>query len=329
MFSYRNLFKNSIRLAWRNKNLWFFGLFTAIFGMGAEYDFVLNFFVNKTDQSDNIFIRLKESGIFNSHLLGNIASAFAVNPFASLIALMILLMVVFLACFMIWLVAISVTAVINNSGQAIGGKAPSFRDGIEAGVKKFWTVFSLAAAQKIITAIFIFILGLSMLYSKDNFRILYVFLFVIFLLSSVVASWLFKFSLGFIILKAKNVKTALKEASALIRKNWIVLIEMEFFLLGLSCLGILALFLATLNIYIIWWIIAGFLVKIFGYAYILLGVLLAAALMTVSSIILTLFNYISWNNLFIELIGGGGTSKLLRLTGRFSKNSYDASNQKD
>jgi hypothetical protein len=332
MFSYRSMLKNSARLTWQNKNLWFFGLFATIFGLGAEYDFILNFFMDKTSDKASIFSMLNESGILNTHLLANVASAFARNPAVSGIALLVLLMIIFLVGFVVWLVVVSIGAIINNSGQIIGGKSVQFRDGAEVGMKKFWPIFSLAAAQKILVSLFILTLGYSALYSVGNFRLVYIVLFVLFLLSVFTMTMLFRFSLSLIILKGKNIKTALKDAWELALKNWVIVVEMELILLGISSLAVIVIFFVTLNFTFVLLLLVNLLIKlnpVLGFWSMILFILLVAVAIVVASILLTTFVIIAWNNLFIELIGGGGTSKLMRLVSRSEKNKYDASFKKD
>ena len=66
MTLYRNIFSQSLKITWRYKYLWFFGLFSALLGNGGEIELLLRRFDGTVEQG--LFPGLSNilsTGLFN------------------------------------------------------------------------------------------------------------------------------------------------------------------------------------------------------------------------------------------------------------------------
>jgi len=318
---YRDIFKKAWLITWKNKYLWFFGLFAVLLGNGGEYDFLFNFLgVNNDGGVSSGLGGLAQTGILSRQILPNLARAFVNDPVTFLIIIIVFFVIAVLICFLVWLIVVSQTALINNTAKIIGGKDSSFKEGIEVGVKKFWPVLGMNIVQKVLIYLFIFILGLSLFYGSLGTSIFYQILFFIFLLISLAISFLIKYSLAFLIIKDRNFRDSITEGWLLLKRNWLITLEIAVLIIAISFLVIVAsaLVLFTLSTPVLF--IAMLFLKLqstIGFWVIAsIGFILVAALLMLVGAILATFQTAVWVNLYVELISGGGTSKILRL---FSK----------
>ena len=137
MTLYRNIFKNALKNSWRYKYLWFFGLFTALLGNGGELDLIIKG-INGYNFENGLFPVLKQyasTGIFN---ISNIITTANNDPISMLIALCIFITVMAISAFLIWLVVTSQATLVNNSANIINKKDHNFKQGLFAGIKKFF-----------------------------------------------------------------------------------------------------------------------------------------------------------------------------------------------
>jgi hypothetical protein len=312
---YSNIFKNAWVITWKNKYLWFFGVFAVILGNGNEYDFPSLF-----NTLSEFIINLKEffsTGIFRSDSISNIARAFVSEPVTFFIIMTILLIMLVLVIFLVWLVVISQIAIINNSAKIAGGKETNFKDAVEAGVKNFWPVLGLNFIQKMAVYLLIALLTIPALQMGAPLYVLFWPLVFIFFLISLGFSMLFRYALAFVVIKDKKIKEATIASWDLLKKNWIVTLEMTLFVFLLTLAVVLAVVLAVLTLlapfiffaYLFYAVgsMAGF------WLIALLGLIVVVGLLLVSGSMLSVFQLASWSNLFLELVGAGATSKLVRL----------------
>ena len=103
--------------------------------------------------------RFVETGIFSADAFDNIGKLAVQEPFSLFLALFIFLTILFVGGFLIWLTIVSQAAIVNNSAKAIGRKKHNFKEGLDAGIKNFWTVFGLNIALKLIIYIPSLIIG--------------------------------------------------------------------------------------------------------------------------------------------------------------------------
>ena len=99
---YLDIFKNAIKLSWKHKHLWFFGLFITLLSGGGEYQFVFRGMYNNENNLFPGFSDLIQVGFFSKNTLINIGQLFKNDPASFLIITIIFLiflaLVIFLIC---------------------------------------------------------------------------------------------------------------------------------------------------------------------------------------------------------------------------------------
>jgi len=326
MSLYRNILGQAWKITWRNKYLWFFGLFAALLGNGGEYEIL---FRGLSGDSGKDFFpgwrNIAETGVFSSGTLANISQLFRSDTFSMIILLIIGLVILVLFGFLVWLTIVSQVALVNNSAGVIAGKTRHFKDGVISGMKNFWPVFGLNIIIKAIIYLAFALIGLPIIFSvfKGGWQIasvLYMVLFIILIPVAIAFSFMIKYAIAYVVIKGSGFLSAIREGWKLFTKNWLVSIEMAFilflinFLVGLGIvliiliLAIPFLFLALI-LYKLMALIGFWLVALIGLATFLLIIMIGGAG-------LATFQVSSWTGLFIELIGKGGTSKITRVLDR-------------
>ena len=72
MSLYRNILKQSWQTTWRNKYLWFFGIFAVFLGNAGEYK-ILSYSLSGDNQSILPAVdKIVQTGIFSKHAFDNI-----------------------------------------------------------------------------------------------------------------------------------------------------------------------------------------------------------------------------------------------------------------
>jgi len=148
---YRDILGQAWKNTWRNKYLWFFGLFAALLGNGGEIGLIFRGL--NADTGNGFLFRFKEfvsTGIFSKEIFANIAYLATEAPFSLFMVMAVLFIFLLLVLFMLWLIMVSQGALIHNAVRISTGKKHDFKDGLEMGIKKFWPVFFLNVSLKII-----------------------------------------------------------------------------------------------------------------------------------------------------------------------------------
>ncbi len=323
MSLYRGILGRALKITWRHKYLWFFGLFASLLGNGGEYEVLFRGLSGDSGQSFFPFWHnLARTGLFSGQTLDNISQLFKSDTLSMVILLLIGLIILALFCFLVWLTIMSQGALVSNSAGIIAGKVRVFKDGIVAGVKNFWPVFGLNIIIKAIIYLSFVLIGLPVIFSlfrgsRPGANILYVILFIIFVPIAIAFSFMIKYAIAYVVIKGSGFLQSLSQGWKLFIKNWLVSVEMALvlffinFLAGLgvilliSILAIPFLFLA-LVFYKLMSLVGFWLVIFFGLASFLFIIMVVGASLSV-------FQISSWTGLFIELNGKGGVSKVARV----------------
>jgi len=321
MALYRGVLGQGWQNAWRNKYLWFFGLFAALLGNGAEFRMM-----SEAGSEQTLFPTLQDiasTGVFSLQGLENLGKLMVKDPASVIILFLIFLLIAVLFVFLLWLSVVSQGALVNNAARFKNNHSHDFRSGLDSGIKHFWPVLGMNAILKIV--IFVAFVILSFLLINSGARdmvgnILFVVFFVIFIPLVVVLSFIVKYAIAYVIIKGESFLNALRLGWQLFVRNWLISIEMAFILFFINFLAVvgLALLLLVLAIPFLFIMIVfssvavsfsfWFLFLASSILYILLAMWLGAVLST--------FQVSSWTILFLELVSRGGVSKLIRLFGR-------------
>jgi len=321
MFSYRSILKQALAIAWKNKYLWFFGLFAslAIAGGSMEYRFLTQSLsqglVDGTYRSLNGILAI--SYLFQQAWIG-IIDLFSQNILIVLNTLTILLLAVTLISIFIWLAISSQAALVDNVKKILNAKKKltilSIRDGLTAGSKHFWSVLGLNILIKVLTSFAFFLVSLPLLFlvisNDSSFVVAYTILFVIFVPVAVSLSLIVKYAISCRVLENKSVMESLQTGVKLFKKNWLVSLEIAIVLFVISFLSSLAILLAISVLFfpLLWF---GIVYSINWLIFLMLFLSLLAAALFGS--MFTTFQIATWTDLYIRLKDNKGRAKLERV----------------
>jgi Na+-transporting methylmalonyl-CoA/oxaloacetate decarboxylase gamma subunit len=326
MFLYRKILKESLKISWNNKYLWFFGLFAAFLGGGGDFEIIFN--QSGKDLMLNVN-RYRETGIFSGDVFNNIAELFKTETVAMLTIIGFSLLFLILLAFFLWLMVVSQAALVDRSAKIIKGKEEevSILKGIESGNKHFWPVFTLNLTSKIIITLFFFIVSLPIVFLSNtnpaSASIMFVVLFIILVPIALLFSFVVKYAICFIVIKKMKLVDSIQKGWALFKKNWLISVEMAFLLFFLNFafgLGVIFLIIILSIPFLFLAFIAYKLFSIIGFLFIItIGFILLLLLVFVAGAFLSTFQISSWTNVYLKLIDNKGISKLVRVIGNLGK----------
>ena len=321
MFSYRSILKQALNLSWKNKYLWFFGLFASltIAGGTIESQFITQSFGEGVTGSSFAGLEsiLNAAGIFGAIFIG-IPALFSQNIIVILNSITIIILIVALAAAIIWLAISSQAAIVKATKKLLNSKKKiqslEFRESLSEGSKKFWPVLLLNILIRFLITIAFFISSLPLLLMiiSDSyfFVILYTILFVIFVPVALSLSLIVKYAISYCILEDEPFIKALEKGYDLFKKNWLISLEVGVLLFLITLLSSFVL-LVLLTIFVFPLFAAG---AIFSYFWLIaLTVLIAFIVVITFGSLLTTFQISSWTNLYLHLKANKGRAKLERL----------------
>jgi len=325
MYLYRTIISQSIKTTWRNKYLWFFGLFAALLGNSGEYQMLFHRFDSVNEGLFPGFKKIIDTGIFSKSALINLRQLAVEEPFSLFIFASLMLIIIIVSAFLIWLSISSQAALVNNSARIKTSKHHNLKDGLEVGIKKFWPVFLLNIILKAIIYIIFLLLSLPVMASvmTQNFTktgIIFIVSFLVYLPVAIVLSFIIKYSVAYVVVKGEKVINSLKMGWQLFVKNWLISLEMAFLLFFINFMVALILLLLMLVFSVPFLFIVLILVKaglgLYTWAILVIAFIIYFFAVLLTGAFLSAFQINAWTSLFIELIGRGGVSKLHRVFGK-------------
>lgn len=328
MSLYRKILSQGWKTTWRYKYLWFFGLFAAFLGGGGEYEVVNSF----TGRAGVIFPGIKkfaETGIFSGQGITNVCRVAKNDPVSFIKVILIFLVILILFGILVWLAVVSQAASVNNAAGYLSGKKivpgksnNDFKSGIDKGNKKFWPILGFNAILKLMIGISFLVISLPVVLTagKPNtlpVMLLYVFAFIIFIILALSVSFIFKYSIAFLVVKGKSFREALNSGWQLFIKNWLVSLEMAFILFLINFLAGFLVILIVSSFIIPFLFLAFAFFKIastVGFWFVVsMALIIMFAFIVLVGAVLSTFQISSWTGLFLELINKGGVSKIIRM----------------
>ena len=325
MFLYRDILKKSLKISWQHKYLWFFGLFASL--VGGSSNFRMSFSKVSEDWNENIFAsfaHMIRSGVFGGGLFTNLARLFEKNPLSAVIFVVFSLIFIVLAMFLLWLAIVSQIGLISNSAKIIksNGKdrKTTIKEGIEVGMRNFWPVLGF---NLIIGAVIFFLavfIGLPLIYitakASTAVNLLYFLSFIVFVPFALILSFLLKYAICYIVIKKEKAIDSIGRAWKLFAKNWLISIEMALLLFFIDVLfivatGVIILVMAIPYLFIAFGLASLVSINLFWIMFIT-GIIFAVILIILGGSMLTTFKLTAWTELFLQLSGKGGLSKIVR-----------------
>jgi len=315
MFSYRKILRQAIDTTWKNKYLWFFGLFATLIGTGGEYQLLNN--ISEND-GEKMFFKLSSSPLFDAGTWSNLFSYFSSDYWQAMSSVILLVVIASLAIFILILSVTSQGALVHQTEKIINKKNKDINlsSGTLAGQKHFWPVLAINIGLKIVISLMFALIAIPIIFSGGSglTMVIYVILFLLFIPIIIGFSLIARYAISYIVIKKNKLSEALDNAWYLFKKNWLVSIEMAIILVLINILFALAvvilIFLISAPFLILSIMFSGF--AIFWLFAFLGIVILFLSIITFGSMITT-FQISAWTILFLSLLGKKGKSKIKRL----------------
>lgn len=327
---YSNILKQSLKITWRNKYLWFFGLFAALLGNGGEYEILARGLSGNADFFPG-WRHFIETGVFSDQTLTNINQIMHEDPLSLIMILAVGFVMFVLFGFLTWLVIVSQAALVNDSANIITEKKLGqlgIQNGVAVGMKNFWPVFGLNAIIKLIIYLLFVLLSLPFVLSlaKNSMAaidLFYVIAFIIFIPLAIALSFIIKYAIAYVVIRGSGFRAAIRDGWRLFAGNWLVSVEMAFILFFINLLVGLALVLTVLILAVPFLFLALIFYYIFSatgfWIVAILALIIFLAITVLTGAALATFQIASWTGLFIKLVGKGGTSKIARMFEKIRK----------
>jgi hypothetical protein len=322
MFSYRSILKQALSLSWKNKYLWFFGLFASltIAGGSIEYQFINQSFgqgiLNSSYQGLDELLGI--AGIFQFIYLG-IVELFSQNLIVIINALSIILLAATLIAVIAWLAISSQAAIVDTVKRIVipskkKSTELSIRHGLSEGQKHFWPVLGLNIFMRILISAAFFISSLPLLFMMISnayaLVVVYTILFTIFVPVAVSLSLIVKYAISYNVLEGESLVNSLEKGFTLFKKNWLISLEVALLLFLISLFASFFLLLA-MAIVVLPIFVTGLFLSATWLAY--LAIFIALLIIIIFGSFLTTFQITSWTNLYLHIKAGKGAAKLERV----------------
>jgi hypothetical protein len=275
---YRRTLSDSFRLAWRHKHLWTFGFFATFLGFGGVYDVIINLYDKSAETLPQAAALASPMQLVPGYATLRVLTQF--SPYPALTVIMFLVLGILIFGVFAWFTLASVGALIGSVRKIQQGGDPHFADGIKIGAARFWTLLGVNLFAKAVTYLAFFLTGVN-LYSLLTNRadatgaVFYVGSFTAFTIVAVIASLTAIYGSNFAVLKNTTVTESLDRGWNLLKKHWLVSLEMTLILfvanLAVGLLAIVAFLVAVVPLFFL----------------LLLGALVQAQALTSSMFMLT------------------------------------------
>lgn len=313
MLSYRAILKQSIKITWKNKFLWFFGFFASLISFSAEFKIIFRSITQdygiKTLTNIKMFL---DTGIFSVNSWHNMLNLFRNDPKSIMLIITVFLLIIAITIFFAWLSTVSQIGIIDSVNKIINGKKEkiTIKKEIIKANKKFWPVFLMnIIISLIINLIYLligFLLILVIIKNQAITTILYGFIFIIFIPISLFLSFVIKYAIAYLIIENKKFFNSIKQGWRLFINNWLISVEMTIVLFFINILAIILISVISFIIFFIFFSLALSSVFIISSGFLFwtiltLGALIVLIFMVLGGSILNSFQISSWTDLFIQL----------------------------
>ncbi len=245
---YRNILKQAWTLTWRNKYLWWFGIFAALIGNGGELEILFNNSgANPNQALFPAWQRIASTGVFSRHTLANIGNLLKQDTLNIILVLISCLIVLAIFLFLVWLVVVAQAAAVNNSAAIIKQKKHNFKDGLDSGMLNFWPVLVLNIIVRVVIYILLVVISLPVIFYQGNFsaNLFYIIALVIILPVAIILSFIMKYAVAYAVINKSRVAAAIKQSWRLFRNNWLISFEMAVMLFFINLLNPMYYFIET------------------------------------------------------------------------------------
>lgn len=311
---YRKIYPASWLLIKNNVWLLVFGLFASILGFHE-----VKIFFALSDTSPDF---LSSTLTFWLQLFDTLAVA-DLN-WATLPSLLGLVLIFILLVAVLILAVSSQGALIKSAAEKNGRLKNKFSEYLHQGVNKFWPLFGLHLVNIILGYFFVSSVVNPMVQfvaiNSDRLQYLLISLLVYFFIFPliIVISFVTRYGMAYVMIKNQDFLEAFTNSWYLFRINWLITLENSIFIGIITVLYLLAMATAMIFIFTPFFFLSTFLGSLSFTLFtlmVMLGALLALAILVAASALYGAYYNIVWAKVFNELVAPGAShSKIYRLT---------------
>ncbi len=246
MYTYRQVFKQSLITLRQSPSIWFFGIFTGFLGNAGGLELI---FSSYGFGSEGIIFAilsgLVEGGLFTKVAMQNLAKAIFTHPIYVFLTIMFFLLVIAISILALWLSTVCMSSLIAKVVAAAKNKKLEFKEAFSLGIAKFWPVLAVNILIRLISLFLFMLIGALALIKFPGAVFVFVICFIIILFLILIVSFIGKYAICGIVLENWKFKKAIKEAFGLFVRNWWLSLELAM---------ILFLIYAAINLILIYFI---------------------------------------------------------------------------
>lgn len=318
---YREVVQQSWKFTTTQPALWIFGLFAIfLFGIGGEIDRYLRYVSNimRPDSILNPQFWMQSAWV---RFITNTAQALEAGN-TQVISFVILF--VLSCCAVLYMIMVAQGALIYAAGHRASHRhGLSFSAAYTQGAQHAVTLFFLNLISGLIITVCSFLLVSSVMNATpgatwlESHSIVVVASSLVFIPLVLIVSFISRYAANYIVLEKKHLLPAIQSALNLLRRNWLITIEMALYVFVLTILGnigiVLGITLLTMPYITSEFIMAGVFTSsaIFNMIFVS-GIMYALVLILFSSIFST-WQWVAWVILFQRLHTEKHTGKLVRI----------------
>lgn len=314
MFSYSELLLRSLKITWKNKYLWFFGVFATFFSATGGYEVFTNILGN-----NQVFYFGQINNLFNASGWQKVDAFISQNSGEFIILLFFTAVALLLFCFLVWLSVVSQGALASDLIKILQGKtardaalksSDKIKNSLTAGMENFWTLFLLNMFFKALMLILFSLIGYG-LFSIAELPIgfltslSYLLSFILVVALVLGLSFILKYSLIYAVSKRMKFIKALSAGGKLFARNLGSSMSLAFILFAVDYAVILIVSVvgAILAVPILLSAAAfGNIASFVGFWLIISGALMIGTITFIYfGAALVVFHAASWTNLFYKL----------------------------
>lgn len=314
---YRPILKKALELTWRNKYLWVFGFFATFLGSGGVYDVIIKgwntiggrtvvkSFANFTAPPFTIF---EGTGTALTNALGKTG---LIAGTALGLILIVLLYV---------LALVSQGGLVYSVGALAKRKKVTIRDSFDKTTSKLVHIFGVNLGAKALIFLLLVIIGLPIVLiagtSATWSNVLYFVAFLVSIPLSLVVLFLMLYTVAGMMVKKLSLLEAIKDSLCILKKHWLISLEMALILLGISVLLGIGISLALLLVSVPFLVLGITFYLLVGEVGLTVIITFALVLFLVAVVVIgsafTTFQLASWTLLYVKLSDSGAVSAIVR-----------------
>lgn len=296
MYTYRQIFFQAFRVVWNNPIIWFFGLFAALLGSINGLEMILGSYTFSGEGIiSSFFSGLAEGGLFTYGGVSGFAQVLATNPVAVFALAIVSLLLIAATIFIIWLVTVSLGALIAKAIAFSKNKKLSLTEAMQIGIDRFWRILALNLGIRLFVWLIVMAtVGLAAIIGRSALSfIAYIISYCLLLGLTIIIAFIANYAICGVILRNWKLGQSLNSAAQIFRQNWLLSIELSIilFLISTGVNSFLWFFLA-------WALYSSISIFIsFPLALLTIGLLLTLIFIAVE-ILLTIFQWSVWALVF-------------------------------